>query len=114
MSLRILRRTHSLQSVRQKKYHHPRLRYEKENRKREGGDPDRAIAKIESDNDYSALLPKLGLSYQVNEEHTIGLQLSRGYNAGGGGISFGAPIVNYEYERRIRKLIGIIWSTTMG
>ncbi|CAM3831054.1 MULTISPECIES: TonB-dependent receptor domain-containing protein [Pseudoalteromonas] len=74
------------------------LRYEKENRKREGGDPDRAIAKIESDNDYSALLPKLGLSYQVNEEHTIGLQLSRGYNAGGGGISFGAPIVNYEYD----------------
>ncbi len=74
------------------------LRYEKENRKREGGDPDRAIAKIESDNDYSALLPKLGFSYQVNDGHTIGLQLSRGYNAGGGGISFGAPIVNYEYD----------------
>lgn len=74
------------------------LRYEKENRKREGGDPDRAIAKIESDNDYSALLPKLGLSYQVSDTHIVGLQLSRGYNAGGGGISFGAPIVNYEYD----------------
>src|SRR5690606_15421627 len=27
----------------------------------------------------------------------VGVQYSRGFNAGGGGVSFGAPIVNYEY-----------------
>ncbi|GGE83165.1 hypothetical protein GCM10011317_45500 [Niveispirillum cyanobacteriorum] len=28
---------------------------------------------------------------------TWGAQISRGYNAGGGGISFAIPIVNYKY-----------------
>ncbi|CAH9051241.1 Vitamin B12 transporter BtuB [Pseudoalteromonas holothuriae] len=74
------------------------LRYEKESRQRSGGDPDRAIANIEADNDYSALLPKLGLSYELSDTNLIGLQFSRGYNAGGGGITFAMPIVNYSYD----------------
>lgn len=75
------------------------LRYEEEDRQRGGGDPTRETVNIQADKTYSALLPKLGLSFSPNEQHVVGIYLSRGYNAGGGGVSFGVfPIVNYEYE----------------
>lgn len=73
------------------------LRYEEEDRTRDGGDPTRQIANIQADNRYDALLPKLGLSYKPNDQQIVGVLYSRGFNAGGGGITFAFPIVNYEY-----------------
>lgn len=74
------------------------LRYEEENRKREGGDPSRQLVNIQADKSYDALLPKLGLSYKPNDQQVVGVLYSRGFNAGGGGITFAFPIVNYEYD----------------
>src|SRR5690606_38526289 len=51
-----------------------------------------------ADNTYNAVLPKLGVSFSPNGQQVLGILYSRGFNAGGGGISFGAPIVNYEYD----------------
>lgn len=75
------------------------LRYEAESRTREGGDPEGAIAQISSDQTYKILLPKLGLNWQTSENVNWGVQLSKGYNSGGSGITFAFPIVNYEYEQ---------------
>jgi iron complex outermembrane receptor protein len=74
------------------------LRYEEENRTRHGGDPTGQIATIHADNSYDALLPKLGLSYKPNDDQTVGILYSRGFNSGGGGITFSFPIVNYQYS----------------
>lgn len=74
------------------------LRYEEEERKRDGGDPTRQIVNIHADKTYDALLPKLGVNYNPNEQQVVGILYSRGFNAGGGGISFAMPIVNYEYD----------------
>lgn len=74
------------------------LRYEAEDRTRNGGDPTGQLVNIEADNSYDALLPKLGLSYRPNDEQVVGILYSRGFNAGGGGVTFSFPIVNYEYS----------------
>lgn len=74
------------------------LRYEHEERKREGGDPTGQIARIFSDEDYDVFLPKVGLNWQASDNTNWGVQISKGYNAGGGGITFAFPIVNYSYE----------------
>lgn len=74
------------------------LRYEEEDREREGGDPTGELVNIAADETYDALLPKFGINYQPNEQHSMGILYSRGYNAGGGGITFAFPIVNYEYD----------------
>lgn len=71
-------------------------RYEKEAHKRDGGDG--ALVQISSDESYDAFLPKVGLSWHQSENITWGAQISRGYNSGGGGITFAFPIVNYEYD----------------
>lgn len=72
-------------------------RYDREKRRRSGGDAAGAIATISADATYDAFLPKLGLTWSPNESSSWGVQISRGYNAGGGGIAFAIPIVNYEY-----------------
>lgn len=74
------------------------LRYEEEGRERDGGDPTRSVVDINIDETYDALLPKLGVSFIPNDRQIWGILYSRGYNAGGGGVTFGAPIVNYEYK----------------
>lgn len=73
------------------------LRYEREERERNGGDAAGAIARINSDATYDVFLPKLGVTWHPDNQMTWGAQISRGYNAGGGGIAFAIPIVNYEY-----------------
>lgn len=73
------------------------LRYEREERERTGGDAAGAIARINSDATYDVFLPKLGVTWHPDDQMTWGAQISRGYNAGGGGIAFAIPIVNYEY-----------------
>lgn len=74
------------------------LRYEREHHQRDGGDATGELVSIFSDETYSALLPKLSINWQQTKTASWGLQVSRGYNAGGGGITFTFPIVNYEYD----------------
>lgn len=75
------------------------LRYEQEDRQRHGGNPNSnpAVA-ISSDESYQELLPKIGINWFHSDDISWGAQLSKGYNAGGGGITFASPIVNYEYD----------------
>lgn len=77
-------------------------RYEMEKHSRFGGDGAGAIASINSDRTFDAFLPKLDLNWHPSDDQSYGLQVSRGYNAGGGGIAFGFPkpfpIVPYEYD----------------
>ena len=75
------------------------VRYEQEDRQRDGGDPTRTVVNISSDKTYHAFLPKLGLNWQPSDDISWGVQVSEGYNAGGGGITFSMPIVNYEYDK---------------
>lgn len=74
------------------------LRYEKEHHQRNGGDVTGELVSIFTDETYNILLPKLGLNWQQTKTASWGAQISRGYNAGGGGITFAFPIVNYEYD----------------
>ncbi len=74
-------------------------RVEKEHRQREGSDPTGSIVKISSDKTYHAILPKIGLNWHPNERTSFGMQLSKGYNAGGGGVTIAAPIVTYDYKK---------------
>lgn len=71
------------------------LRYEREKRKRHGGDG--AFVQIAQDETYNALLPKFGVTWFPNDDASYGVLVSRGYNAGGGGVAFVFPIVNYQY-----------------
>lgn len=73
------------------------LRYERDHHQRYGGDATGELVKIASNETYTALLPKLGINWQQTDTTNWGAQISRGYNAGGGGITFSFPIVNYEY-----------------
>ena len=43
-------------------------------------------------------MPKAGLNWKLSADNNLGLQISKGYNAGGGGITFSLPIVNYEFK----------------
>ncbi|WP_201722816.1 TonB-dependent receptor [Caulobacter sp. BP25] len=74
------------------------LRYEREKRQRTGGDPTGALVRIQAKQTYEAWLPKLGMVWSPSASRSVGLQISRGYNAGGGGITFAFPIVNYSYD----------------
>ena len=74
------------------------LRYERDHHQRNGGDATGELVQISSDETYTALLPKVGISWQQTKTASWGAQISRGYNAGGGGITFVFPIVNYEYD----------------
>lgn len=77
------------------------LRYEREKRDREGGDDAGAIINIAQKETYEALLPKLGFTWSPDHSTSWGVQVSRGYNAGGGGVasSFPSPfpLTPYEY-----------------
>ena len=74
------------------------LRYETEDRQRQGGDATGNLVKISADETYDALLPKVGLNWRASPDTSWGMQVSKGYNAGGGGITFSFPIVNYEFK----------------
>jgi outer membrane receptor protein involved in Fe transport len=77
-------------------------RYEVEKHSRSGGDATGAIASIDSDRTFGAFLPKIDFNWHPDETQSYGVQVSRGYNAGGGGIAFGFPspfpIIPYEYD----------------
>lgn len=71
------------------------LRLEQEQRDRSGGAGNYRVNFHET---YNAFLPKLGAAWHVNDALTVGSTVSRGYNAGGAGITFAAPFVNYTYK----------------
>ncbi len=71
-------------------------RYERETHRRHGGEG--ALVAIDIDKAYSAFLPKVGLAWRPDAAWTLGVLASRGYNAGGGGITFEFPIVSYSYD----------------
>ncbi|WP_176695500.1 TonB-dependent receptor [Phaeobacter sp. B1627] len=77
-------------------------RYEQERHKRSGGDADGSIAEVNTNRTFEAFLPRLGLNWQPVDGQSYGFHVSKGYNAGGGGIAIGAPnpfpIVHYEYD----------------
>lgn len=70
-------------------------RIEREHRDRDGGSQSVAI---DFDKTYNAFMPKLDIAWTPLDNHTFGFMMSRGYNAGGAGITFGTPIVNYTYD----------------
>lgn len=72
------------------------LRYEHEKHKRTGGDG--SFLTISEDKTFHALLPKFGLSWHPDDNATYGFQVSRGYNAGGGGITIAFPVITYQYD----------------
>lgn len=71
-------------------------RWERETRKRLGGTP--PVFDVDLDESYSAFSPKLSLSYAATPEWTVGGLVSKGYNAGGAGVTFEAPFQDYAYD----------------
>lgn len=75
------------------------FRYEREERERVGGDPSGALINIASDETYQAFMPKLGINWRPTESTSFGAMVSRGYNAGGSGVTLTAfPVVNFDYD----------------
>ncbi|WP_420548732.1 TonB-dependent receptor [Curvivirga sp.] len=78
-------------------------RYEIEEHRRTGGDATGAVASIDLDQSFKTFLPRADLNWQPNDKQSLGFLVSRGYNSGGGGISFGFPspfpVINYTYEK---------------
>lgn len=67
-------------------------RLENERRRRVGGEaPTFDIAFKET---YNVFLPKIGVAWRATEQLTVGATVSRGYNGGGAGLSFGDANVN--------------------
>lgn len=71
-------------------------RFERERHQRHGGD--RVIVAIDIDETYEAFMPKIGLSWRPDAAWTLGVVAARGYNGGGGGITFEFPIVSYSFD----------------
>lgn len=71
-------------------------RYERESHRRAGGEG--VFVHIDIDQDYSAFMPKLGIAWHPSQAWTLGAIASRGYNAGGGGVTFDVPITSYSFD----------------
>lgn len=75
-------------------------RYERENRSRVGGDAG-PFVDIDYDETFEAFLPKAGLTWHPTKSMSYGIQVARGFNAGGAGVAFGPmlfPVQPYEYD----------------
>lgn len=76
------------------------LRYEHESRRRVGGDAG-TLVDIDLDETYDAFLPKAGVTWSPNENMSFGVLVSRGFNAGGAGVTFPFPsffpVVSYTF-----------------
>lgn len=71
-------------------------RLERENRRRQrfaGG-----VTPVNLDETYEVFLPKLGAAWHIEKDWTVGTMVSRGYNGGGAGITFFAPIRSYTFR----------------
>jgi len=70
-------------------------RYEEERRRREGA---LMVWAVDLNETYRAFLPKAVLSWQAAEGLTLGAGVSRGFNAGGAGITLFAPFTAFEFD----------------
>ena len=79
-------------------------RQEHESRKRSGGVYSNGATSDDFDYDesYSEFLPKVGINWQQSETISWGVQISKGYNAGGAGIYFDTnnafAVVDYDFK----------------
>ncbi len=84
-------------------------RYEVERHRRSGGDAAGAVATIDFEETYKEFLPRFDINWKASKEQSYGFLVSKGYNAGGGGISFGSPIpfpiIHYTYDKET------VWNT---
>ncbi len=71
-------------------------RWEEEHRKRVGGTAVPFI--VDLDETYSAFLPRASLNWQMNPQWSVGSLISRGFNAGGAGVTFADPFTSYTYD----------------
>lgn len=69
-------------------------RLERENRRRRGV----GVFQVDFDETYEVFLPKFGAAWHVTPQWTVGSVVSRGYNAGGAGVTFTPPFPLYTYE----------------
>lgn len=69
-------------------------RLERETRRREGVG---AFA-FSFDETYDVFLPKVGAAWHVTPQWTVGSVVSRGYNGGGAGATFGTPFTIYTFK----------------
>lgn len=79
------------------------LRHEYESRQRHGGDYSGGITADDFNHDesYSELLPKVGINWHQSDNLSWGVQISKGYNAGGAGWTLNSAtfaVNDYEYE----------------
>lgn len=75
-------------------------RYEEERHDRSGGNPDHSVV-VELDETYRVFLPKLGVSWHLDPQTTVGALISRGYNGGGAGAAYDENTfitTNYQYD----------------
>ena len=75
-------------------------RFEHEHRVRKGSGVGMGAFNVEMDFDetYSVFLPKVDLAWKLMENHTVGAKTSKGYRAGGAGITFDTPWTSYAYK----------------
>lgn len=69
-------------------------RIEREHRQRNGG----SARKVDFDESWNVFLPKLDIAWKPLPLQTYGMKVARGYNAGGAGMTFVAPLINYTYD----------------
>ncbi|MTH46805.1 TonB-dependent receptor [Intestinirhabdus alba] len=69
-------------------------RVEREHRQRKGG----SARRVDFDETWDVFLPKLDVAWKPQPQQTFGVKVARGYNAGGAGMTFVAPLVNYTYD----------------
>lgn len=69
-------------------------RIEREHRYRKGGN----TRKVDFDETYDVFLPKLDMAWKPYPQQTYGVKVARGYNAGGAGMTFVEPLINYTYD----------------
>ncbi len=70
-------------------------RIERESHQRHGGSSN---VRVDLDKTDTVFLPRLDLAWKPSEQTVAGLQVSRGYNPGGAGITFDQPIVSYAFD----------------
>ncbi|EBS2695104.1 TonB-dependent receptor [Salmonella enterica subsp. enterica serovar Newport] len=69
-------------------------RVEREHRERKGGE----ARKVDFDETWDVFLPKLDVAWKPLPQQTYGVKVARGYNAGGAGMTFFPPLINYTYD----------------
>lgn len=74
------------------------LRYQSDHIER-SGTSNYAQGALDYDKTFDALLPKLALAYDLTDDTTVGVQVSKGYNPGGINLSFaGCDYITFEEE----------------